>query len=127
MLIAQGPLRVSLFGGGSDLPAFLARQLACGNFFTGLPIPLAAGMVVALVIAATRAVPAARPPVSLSWACDMWSARAHSARPAQAAAAARGALVPVDASAYYWGGPDQAPQPDPADAAPEPAAAGVEA
>lgn len=26
MLIAQGPLRVSLFGGGSDLPAFLARH-----------------------------------------------------------------------------------------------------
>jgi len=26
MLIAQGPLRVSLFGGGSDLPSFLARN-----------------------------------------------------------------------------------------------------
>lgn len=26
MLIAQGPLRVSLFGGGSDLPAFLERN-----------------------------------------------------------------------------------------------------
>lgn len=26
MLIAQGPLRISLFGGGSDLPAYLARN-----------------------------------------------------------------------------------------------------
>ena len=26
MIIAQGPLRVSLFGGGSDLPAFLTRN-----------------------------------------------------------------------------------------------------
>ena len=26
MLIAQGPLRISLFGGGSDLPAFLERN-----------------------------------------------------------------------------------------------------
>lgn len=60
--------------------------------------------------------------------CNCGGSRWTPATPeAQAAAAARGALVPVDASAYYWGGPDQAPQPDPAAAAPEPAAAGVEA
>lgn len=59
--------------------------------------------------------------------CNCGGSRWTPATPeAQAAAAARGALVPVDTSAYYWGGPDQAPQPDPADT-PEPAAAGVEA